>query len=75
MSDRYAGMPPKMKRSVKTSIILPLPVLIATSLVVNYVEFWLLFLIVCTIAAAVFIPLGRAAAKEGRDIDERDSEL
>jgi hypothetical protein len=75
MSDRYAGMPPRLKRFVKTSIILPTPVLVGALLLSNYIEFWVLFLIVCTIAAAVFIPLGRAAAIEGREIAERDLEL
>ncbi len=74
MSDRYAGMGPKTKRFVKASVILPTPVIVGGILLSNYLGFWPVLLIVMTIAAAVFVPLGFAARREGREIAEPESE-
>jgi hypothetical protein len=73
VSDRYAGMPPKKKRFVKAFVILPTPVIVGALVLSNYIEPWVVFLIVGAIAAVVFVPLARAAAKEERDIAERES--
>lgn len=73
VSDRYAGMPPKKKRFVKAFVILPTPVIVGALLLSSFIEPRVVFLIVSAIAAVVFVPLARAAAKEERDTAERES--
>ncbi|ABK01855.1 hypothetical protein Arth_0455 [Arthrobacter sp. FB24] len=68
MEDRYAGIPPKMKRLLKVTSIAATPVVIGALILRSFLDLWIVTLIVAAVAALLFIPLGLAAAQERREL-------
>ena len=64
-----------MKRLIRVTSIAATPVVVVALVLRNFLDQWIVILIVAAIAALLFIPLGLAAAKEKRELRRSSDDI